>query len=206
MVMRVLCVSVDHDKQLSFTHCRFEAHAVLGIERVVVVDFDEFLFCPPAKPTYTAQRMFLEKVMHIYESSGVHQLIIQQRIMSNKTDSVRDCLIEKAKAHASIFDCYSSNKFVAGTHAEKSVHLKHVCPMTGDHMSCPNNPSLPFMQDCQCNSDTVPGEVCSFIHVLTHAQRIHTNHSEAEISAIRADENDIKKVLASKMTMDLTQF
>jgi hypothetical protein len=190
--------TLDHDKQLSFTHCRFEARAILGIERTVIVDFDEFLFCPPAKPTYTAQRMFLEKVMHMYESSGLHQLTFQQRIMNNKTDSVRDCLIEKAKAHASIFDCYSSNKFVAGTHAEKSIHLKHVCPMTGYHTACPNERSNPFTHDCQCNSEFLRGEVCSFVHIVTNQQRLHKKNWEAEIPIIRADESDIKKIMASR--------
>ena len=44
-----------HDKTQTFTHCRFEAKAVYGIDNVLVTDFDEFLFCPWAKPTAQAQ-------------------------------------------------------------------------------------------------------------------------------------------------------
>ena len=39
-----------HDKVNTFTHCRFEAKAIYGLDRVLAVDFDEFLYCPSAPP------------------------------------------------------------------------------------------------------------------------------------------------------------
>jgi hypothetical protein len=170
---------------------------VFGIERVAIVDFDEFLFCPAAANyTYAAQRTYLNRLLHTYDSYGAQQLTLKQRIMNNKTDSLRDCLIEKAKAHASIFDCYSSNKFLAGLHSEKSIHLKHVCPMTGYHTACPNDRSLPFTQDCQCNSELI--ENCAFMHIVTNQVRLQRKNSDEEIPIIRADESEVKMIFESK--------
>lgn len=53
-----------HDKVNTFTHCRFEAKAVYGIDRVLAVDFDEFLYCPSAPPNAPALKehmVFVEK-------------------------------------------------------------------------------------------------------------------------------------------------
>ena len=56
-------MSQGHDKVNTFTHCRFEAKAVYGIDRVLTVDFDEFLYCtaaPPNPPALEAHKAFLE--------------------------------------------------------------------------------------------------------------------------------------------------
>ena len=44
-----------HDKTLTLTQCRFEARALFGIDRVLVADFDEFLYCPVVGPTASEQ-------------------------------------------------------------------------------------------------------------------------------------------------------
>lgn len=38
----------DFDKRLTLTQCRYSAKQLYGIEEVLVVDFDEFLYCPRA--------------------------------------------------------------------------------------------------------------------------------------------------------------
>lgn len=52
--LRARYESQGHDKVNSLTHCRFEAKALYGIDRVLAVDFDEFIYCQSAPPNPAA--------------------------------------------------------------------------------------------------------------------------------------------------------
>ena len=54
-------VAQDDDKTSTLTHCRFEARARYGIERVLVVDFDEFLFAQGGGTDPEQQRRYMDQ-------------------------------------------------------------------------------------------------------------------------------------------------
>lgn len=113
------------------THCRFEARAVYGITKVLVVDFDEFLYCPSGNPNALTQRSFIREYVNEKVQRNIHQVTFLQKVIANVTDSPRDCMIEKARHNRSVLECYSSLNYIVGTHSVKSFHLGYHCPVTG---------------------------------------------------------------------------
>lgn len=83
-----------HDKSNTLTHCRFAAKSSYGIEDIIVADFDEFLYCPAGGPTAKGQRNMIHELLDSYRSNGIEQITIPQRILANKTESVRECMID----------------------------------------------------------------------------------------------------------------
>jgi hypothetical protein len=172
--------SQGHDKVLSLTHCRFEAASLYGIEDVLIVDFDEFLYCPEANATAEAQGEYLYNLFVESKKQGVEQIEINQRMIGNKTDSPRDCLVERSSKGLSIYDCFSSYRFYNGAHSIKSMHLSHICPLTGFHQACPSEIS-PKTHNCECKSLLMrcnnrrpytywKGRECGIIHLSTNAR------------------------------------
>lgn len=94
----------DMDKQLTYTHCRFAAKNLYGIENVLVADFDEFLFCPRAQSTATAQRNFMQSYLQHMHTRGVEQLFVKQRVLVSKTPNMEECLLRQINATKSIGD------------------------------------------------------------------------------------------------------
>ena len=74
-----------HDKVNTFTHCRFEAKAVYGIDRVLAVDFDEFLYCPSAPPNAPA----LKEHLAFLESNSLPGSSGKKRAKAAKLDPPR---------------------------------------------------------------------------------------------------------------------
>lgn len=175
---RVRYSSQGHDKALTLTHCRFEAKAARGIDRVVVADFDEFLHCPVGGTSASEQRSFLSDFFAAKALQGVEQLMIPQRLLLNLTSSPRDCMSAKIEARESVFRCFAPYRFYMGGHSVKSVHFKLVCPMTGYHHSCSaedaprtynclctlfriySNPSKPYLSRSKME--------CAFVHLSTN--------------------------------------
>ena len=61
---------LDDDKTSTLTHCRFQARARYGIERVLVVDFDEFLFAQGGGTDPEQQRRYMDQ----YFDSRQHEM------------------------------------------------------------------------------------------------------------------------------------
>lgn len=189
------------DKTQTLTHCRFEASSVYGIENVLVIDYDEFLYCPQAEANATAQRLQLKKVLIPLKRSGYDQVAMYQRFVANKTASVRDCLISQAKKNRSIFDCYGSYKYKIKIHYIKSFHFGHTCPLTGYHQACPMT-NLPRAFDCICSSFLFKERVkksCMFIHTSSKLQ-VFQNPKETytdpvDLLAIQEQRNEISTLL-----------
>ena len=73
-------------------------------------------------------------------------------MVGNKTmQSPRDCVVNKALKHESLFDCFSSYEFYNGAHSIKCIHLNHGCPLTGYHQACPSV-DIPRTNDCLCST------------------------------------------------------
>lgn len=175
-----------HDKTLTFTQCRFEAKAVHDFETVLVVDFDEFLYCSPAQSTRESQRKYIHDVLIAGNKViGHEQLSVPQRLLYNKTTNARDCLVEAAASGRSIFSCFASYQFYIGGHSSKSIHLGHFCPLTNYHQSCAND--APRAYNCLCQNYRIrpnnryphranePGRECSFLHISSNSKAYNAN-------------------------------
>lgn len=65
-----------HDKTATLTQCRFEAKTLYGIEKVLVADFDEFLFCPLASSSSVeGQSKYLLSYLRDLELYGIEQVL-----------------------------------------------------------------------------------------------------------------------------------
>ena len=168
-----------HDKVLTLTHCRFEAKALYGIETVLVVDYDEFLYCPVVAATARAQGLWIHRFMGHMKGIGVSQVEFTQRVVANKTESPRDCVVSQAERGKSIFDCFSSYHFYNGAHSVKSLHLDYTCPLTGYHNACPPA-NMPRSHNCLCNTRVMKsnnwrpyehrkGRECAVVHISTNS-------------------------------------
>ena len=152
---------------MTLTHCRFEARAIHGIKRVIVSDFDEFLYCPAAKSHKPQdQSSYIRSTMEMLTDGGVDQVTFRQFTMLNKTDVPADCVVEQVALRRSPLECYASANFTAGGHSIKSVHLSHVCPLTGYHEACSSSYNS-ATHNCLCNSQSVVGQ-CYFLHAVTN--------------------------------------
>jgi hypothetical protein len=172
-------VYLDDDKTATLTHCRFEAGAVDGSYKVLVADYDEFLYCPNGASTFMGQRHFLSKILDRYSSDHVNQLIFFQWYPSDKLEggkyaSVLDCLTDKVKSGSSIFDCFAAYEFNTGFfYVGKSIHLGYRCPLTDFHGACATKychcPSVmyPFRGDPALTVMPIDDQ-CAFMHLSTH--------------------------------------
>jgi hypothetical protein len=93
MVGKSRMEATDNDKVNTLTHCRFEARSLFNTDKVLVVDFDEFLYCKgalshePDGNTAHGQASYIQKVMSERKKEGVQQLLIRQRVVANKTST-----------------------------------------------------------------------------------------------------------------------
>jgi hypothetical protein len=147
----------DADKIATLTHARFEASALLGIENVLVADFDEFLYAPHAKATLQAQQHAIKSMLTHLSNKGMDQLTVRQvtpayRNHTERRDAVgdgdgegrkgakggvADCILAKVDYEKSVFECFGDASFVAYSQfTPKSIHLGHKCPLTNYHSSC----------------------------------------------------------------------
>ena len=110
--------------------CRFEANAVYGIQKVLVVDSDEFMFCPSAKSTYPAQAAFIRRHVSSSKADGVDQLTMMMTTLHNATSlNPLDCVLQRGRSNQSFFGCFASTQFTLGqSPAFVKVHiLYNVC-------------------------------------------------------------------------------
>jgi hypothetical protein len=178
---------LDDDKTATLTHCRFEANALHGSTKVLVADFDEFLYCPRGASTFSGQKFIIENMLQRYTNNKVNQIIFLQIFPSDKLDggrysTVLDCLTDKVKNGSSIFDCYSSFEFNTGYFfVGKSIHLGYKCPLTDFHSACNNHYChCPIVMYPRVNKEyaVMPNEdQCFFMHLTTHPRDFDARYS-----------------------------
>lgn len=157
----------DWDKTLTNTHCRFEVKAVHNIEHVMVADFDEFLYCEEAQPSFVSQGRNLHAMIKHYEMLKFGQVSFPQRWIITRTVNPRQCMIDHAKTGQSVFDCFGPIRYVAGGFNSKSLYLGHKCVATDFHYSCSNGP---YNHNCMCQFDTQHSR-CNVIHLSSQMDR-----------------------------------
>ena len=91
----------DLDKTMTLTYCRFDAKARLGIERVLVVDFDEFLYCSEGTSDLQRQRAYIAHYVEQVASSGIEQLQVNKTHLRKRDpkEKVADCLYSQLPQH-----------------------------------------------------------------------------------------------------------
>lgn len=196
-----------HDKVLTLTHCRFEAKAVYNIDTVLVVDFDEFLYCPIAHAAPRAQATFFHNFVQYHHGRGVEQVMLPQRLVSNTTASTRDCIVEKVKSNKTFFSCFAPFEFYMGGHSVKSLHIGHVCPLTGYHQACPTL-DAPRSYDCICDNHqtrqnpwrpfqkNIRNRECAVIHLSTNKNNYKKYRFKPnEVDKMRSEPMELYKVL-----------
>lgn len=196
-----------HDKVLTLTQCRFEAKAIHNIDTVLVVDFDEFLFCPIAHPAPRAQATFFHNFVQYHHGRGIEQVMLPQRLVSNTTESTRDCVVEKVKGKKSFFSCFAPFEFYMGGHSVKSLHIGHVCPVTGYHQACPGL-DAPRSYDCVCDNHqtrqnpwrpfqkNIRNRECAVVHLSTNKNNYKKyRFKSGEVEKMRSEPNELYKVL-----------
>ena len=122
-----------------------------GIETVLVIDSDEFLLCPTADITITAQRNAVQQMIELDVMKGYEQLLLLQVVASNRTDNLMQCMTNVVKKGQPIFDCFAHSRYYGQTGFPKAIHLSHSCPLTDMHSACdfPGATS----HDCVCKTD-----------------------------------------------------
>jgi hypothetical protein len=163
-------VILDNDHTYTLSQCRMEAKARFGIETVIVVDFDEFLYCPAGGTEPAKQFDFQRKYFASLRRQGYDQVTFLQRTLANKTSDTPFKCVRKMRnewkrnpaGQASIFDCFAPVRYFLEDFAPKSVHLTLNCPVTTDHHACPLH-DYPRLYDCAGRS--FASEECSFIHI-----------------------------------------
>jgi hypothetical protein len=177
----------DWDKTLTNTHCRFEVKAVHQIQNVMVADFDEFLYCPEAAPSFASQRQNLESMIYYHERLKFGQLAFPQRWIMTRTSSPRDCMIDHAKRGESVFDCFGPYKYVAGGFNSKSLYLGHKCVATDFHYSCSNGP---YNHNCLCQFDTQHNR-CNMVHLSSQLERYAWSFSREDKVRAKYSKNEL---------------
>jgi hypothetical protein len=173
----------DLDKTLTLTHCRFELKSAYQIETVLILDYDEFLFVPGVS-SLSNLRQNMDKLINIAKLEGVEQSMFLQRWVAPKELPPRNCLMQQAKNGSSIFDCFGPYRFLAGNMQEKSLHLKHACPVTDYHYACSH---AGYNYNCNCESAVHWG--WELIHLTSSSnyydRRLISQFSDAEKQIIQ---------------------
>lgn len=151
--------SMFEDKFLTLAHCRFEMKA-LGVHNVIVVDPDEFIYCPRKGPTFAKQRMAVRETLIDWairfdkDEMQVKMTTPMQYPTGNSTHDFAQnpvsCVEDKIRNNQSLFQCYSSIKHVSRITSLKAMNLGHKCPAGNAHGSCDYNREM-----CSCQSDHV---------------------------------------------------
>ena len=80
---------------MTLTQCRFEARAN-GYEQVIVVDADEFLYCPSVADSYARQSEYMHAAVGKFRDKyQIDQLAFAQYAPQNLTLSPKQCLYDK---------------------------------------------------------------------------------------------------------------
>ncbi len=85
-------VKSDFDKRLTLTQCRQTVKQLYGIEEVLVIDFDEFLYCPQSYANALAQEKYFDEYMAHMKNKGIDQFVVKQRVVVSKDDDMKTCL------------------------------------------------------------------------------------------------------------------
>lgn len=109
-------VKSDFDKRLTLTQCRQTVKQLYGIEEVLVIDFDEFLYCPQSKSSALLQEQYYDEYMAHMKNKGIDQFVVKQRVVASKQEDMKTCLYSEyqrnEKYMTAVKDYVKSNQAV----------------------------------------------------------------------------------------------
>jgi len=142
----------DQDKSLSLTFCRFELQDL--VKSVLIMDFDEYIFCPRAGLSAQEQGAALTLAVKKSILSGAETMVWRRSALYNVSGmALDDCLHMAHASGTSIFKCFVNWKMstVQGApRTHKGMHHGLPCPFTDNHVSC-SSPQYPYI-GCDCKS------------------------------------------------------
>jgi len=159
----------DRDKSLTFTQCRMEVDAIWGIQDVLTVDFDEFLYCPEAPATPQDQYDFIHNKVNEERDKGIHSIQIYQRVPTNTTDLLpRECMLKVLEnGDASIFECYGPYEAIVAAHSYKSLEMGHLCPVQNYHQGHNTDRGYRIYECGDRNYLNLDTKSCALLHLTT---------------------------------------
>ena len=142
----------DQDKSLSLTFCRFELHQLM--RSILIVDFDEYIFCPGAALTWTDQGQALQRAVKNSIKHGAETMIWPRSALYNVSDrALEACLQGQHGEDGSVFKCFASwdtRTVQRAPRTQKALHHDLPCPFTDNHVSC--NSAQYRDNGCECKS------------------------------------------------------
>ena len=168
------------DKHLTYSHCRFEHQRrggsdedYGGVESLLVIDFDEFVFCSSAGLNIIQQR---NAILKLLDETNNDQTMIFRRAVGNRTsvlsyvnkteESLSDCHRRTFNSNSSVFSCYQSWVESMKHLTIKSWHHSSLCLPTDYHAACHSG--------CKCKSKI--SNKCGLFHL--RPQRYHEIKAE----------------------------
>jgi hypothetical protein len=179
----------DDDKTLTITHCRFEARSVYGITNVIVLDSDEFFYCPRGRTDVIGQQSQLSLLVRSQITTGVQQGQFFQRLVLPASRTPRACAEQQIARHESVLACFTSYFNYAGVNQHKALHLGFPCPFTDFHQSCARNFGV---NDCYCEASEVVS--CSAMHLSLSPKKYKYDDRKYDVNA-RLRKNEIQILL-----------
>ena len=191
-------LDTDDDKTSTLTQCRFEAKALYDIDNVFVSDFDEFLYCPNAAPTYTAQRHWLEYLTTKAMDQKADHFVATPKLLALKSNytSSTECMSHKINQSLSVFECFAPFAYDVGSFwIGKSIHYGLKCPLTDFHGSCGSS-------DCVCPTKVgmLDNDKCYLIHLATNENsytKQPSNETKREFESLKME---LWSIMKSKST------
>lgn len=183
----------DHDKELTYSLCRFEAQALYGIHRILVVDYDEFLVCRglakaddnPLSKDSLKHAQFIRNLIRMREdTNGDSIAFLKTSLLMNwhnqsASNCVRDQIrktelqmqtqakLDDVNAVGSILHCFVG--FKEDVRNVKELYLHRNCPATGIHNSC----LLPHHY-CTCHVTDLHPKDCAIAHLTLNERAYHS--------------------------------
>ena len=132
----------DQDKALTYSHCRFEYQtrrdeysSGRDVKNLLVIDFDEFVFCPSVAYNPGDQLKGLLSIVNSNRHTKADEFVFGRFAVHNVSD-LNSCLKNTFDANQSAFICY--NSWITGDRHStiKSMHHSFLCPSTDFHFAC----------------------------------------------------------------------
>jgi hypothetical protein len=183
----------DIDKSATYTHARFELAALFGLESVLVIDFDEFLYCanplmmkgdaPVNVSSYAGQIEALRRMIALHQGSEINlpDFVPKKRV----DDPIQSCLMNRTIGGESIFNCLSdlSHVSVNSPKLKKALHTTISCPFTHFHGSCVEHRyEEPYF--CECQRFYPQHTQCAIVHYefkVKNRYKTNINASASEL-------------------------
>ena len=191
----------DQDKALTYSHGRFEyqqrwfearkedSNLYGGIKSLLIIDFDEFVYCPSASTTISDQYKEIIRTVEKTKYSVLADEIVFGRLAVNNISNLSKCLEKRYEQRVSMFPCYGKWNTGARHSTFKSMHHSFACPSTDFHFACTGV--------CACKRKGQGN--CALFHFRPLYSGHPGEHTKKNKKGGEIDMNEISSVIAQRM-------